>query len=251
LRVSAPVALVTGASRGIGRAIALGLAGAGADVAINFNRSPEAADEVASAVRALGRRAITIHGDVADHSTAPLLIERTVAELGGLDWLVCNAGGNVRRPFLEVSEAELQSILALNLLGPFRIAQAAARHMVANGGGRVVNVASISADRALAGLSAYQAAKAGIFMLTRGMALELAASNVRVNSVAPGLVETDLTAANLADPENRARRVGRIPMGRPGQPADIVGAVLFLLSDGAAFITGSTIVVDGGQTIQQ
>jgi NAD(P)-dependent dehydrogenase (short-subunit alcohol dehydrogenase family) len=248
--VTGRVALVTGASRGIGRAIALGLAAAGVDVAVGYHRNRGAAEEVARAVGAAGQRAAVVEADVAQVDAGARLVDGTVEALGGLHVLVNNAGGNTRTPFLEIGSAELEAMLALNLLGPFRVAQAAARHMVRSGGGRIVNVASISASVAYPGLSHYQAAKAGIAMLTRGMALELAAANVTVNAVAPGLIETDLTAANLADPDVRARRTARVPMGRLGRPEDVVGAVLYLVSDAAAWVTGTTVVVDGGQTIQ-
>lgn len=245
------VALVTGASRGIGRAIALGLAAAGADVAVGYHRNRSAAEDVARAISEVGRRAIVVEADIAQVDAGARLVDRTVEALGGLDVLVNNAGGNTRTPFLEISSAELEAVLTLNLLGPFRVAQAAARHMVQTGGGRIVNVASISASLAYPGLSHYQAAKAGLAMLTRGIALELADAGVTVNAIAPGLIETDLTVGNLADPKVRARRTARVPLGRLGRPEDVVGAVLFLVSDAAAWVTGATIVVDGGQTVQQ
>ena len=245
------VALVTGASRGIGRAIAIGLAREGADVAINFHKNRAAAEDVASKIESFGRRALIVEADVSVNGAAEHLIGQTTSGLGQLDILVNNAGANARTPFLDIESSEFDRIINVNLRGPFLVCQAAGRWMKEHGGGRIVTITSISATRALSGLVHYQMAKAGLAMMTRGMALELAPYNIRVNAVAPGLIETDLTRANLSDPAMRTQRTGRIPAGRLGQPDDIVGAVLYLISDGAAWVTGSTIIVDGCQTILQ
>jgi NAD(P)-dependent dehydrogenase (short-subunit alcohol dehydrogenase family) len=252
MRLRGKRVLITGGSRGIGRALTLGLAREGADVVLCYRQHESLAREVVQTVESLGRRALAVRADVARAGEVAALVRQAIAFLGGIDVLVNNAGMNTRRPFLEVPEEEFDRVLEVNLKGPFLVGQAVARHMVERGGGGcIINVSSISAERAYPDLSHYQCAKAGVFMLTRGMALELAPYNIRVNAIAPGLTATDINRVQReTQPEVWQRRVERIPLGRPGRPDDHVGAVVFLASDEAAWVTGATIVVDGGQSVQ-
>jgi len=243
------VALVTGGSRSIGRAIALRLGSEGADVAVNYVANAIAATEVVQALRAMGRKALAIQADVSRADHVQRLVETVLDSFGRIDILVNNAGIVSRAPFLELTEEEWDRVMAVDLKGPFLVGQAVARHMAERRAGRIINIASISAHIAFPGLTHYQVAKAGVYMLTRGMALELAPYGVLVNAIAPGVVETDLNRERLADPAFRTMRLSKIPLGRFASPDDIAGAVVYLASDDSQFVTGSTITIDGGQTL--
>ncbi len=251
MRLEGKRALVTGGSRGIGRAIALGLAREGADVAVNYRRSRGDAESAVREIGRMGRRSVAVQGSTDSRAD----VERFVAEahdgLGGLDILVNNAGILKRTPFLEIAEEEWDAILDVNLKGCFLVGQAVARRMVAAGTpGAIVNVSS--AGQAVAGpnLAHYCVSKAGVAMLTKEMALELAPHNIRVNAVAPGLIETDINRADIAQDAFREGRLARIPLGLIGAPDDVAGAVVFLASnDEARLMTGASVFVDGGQTI--
>lgn len=251
MRLERKRALVTGGSRGIGRAIALGLAREGADVAVNYRRSRGDAESAVREIGQMGQRAVAVQGSTDSRAD----VERFVAEahdgLGGLDILVNNAGILKRTPFLDISEDEWDAILDVNLKGCFLVGQAVARRMVAAGTpGAIVNVSS--AGQAVAGpnLAHYCVSKAGVAMLTKEMALELAPHNIRVNAVAPGLIETDINRADIAQDAFREGRLARIPLGLIGAPDDVAGAVVFLASnDEARLMTGASVFVDGGQTI--
>jgi NAD(P)-dependent dehydrogenase (short-subunit alcohol dehydrogenase family) len=250
VRLKDKVALVTGGSRSIGRAIALGFAREGADVAVNYEQHATAAEEVAQEIRRLGRRAITVQADVADSAQVRAMVEETLAAFGRIDILMHNAGIVRRVPFLEVTEEVLDRVIDVDLKGVFLTCQAVAAHWVKEGRrGVIVTTSSVSSEMAQPNLTVYQAAKAGVYMLTRGMALELAKHGIRVNAIEPGLIETDLNRARLADPEIRKDRLASIPMGRLGSPEDLVGAAVYLASDDSAYATGSAVRVDGGQTI--
>jgi len=248
-RLAGQIALVTGASSGIGRVIALGYARAGADVIVHYRTRTAEAEAVADAIRALGRRAQVVHGDIANAAEVAAFIAEAEA-LGPITVAVCNAGTHRRVPFLDLDEAMWDWVVDTDLKGPFLVAQAVARQMVAAGiPGRIIATSSVSAHAAQVGLVHYQAAKAGVMMLVRGIALELAPHGTRVNAIAPGLVRTNLTTAVFADAENVAGRVSRIPLGRPGEPEDMVGAAIFLASDESAWVTGETLTVDGGFSV--
>ena len=243
-------ALVTGGSRSIGRAIALGLARCGARVAINYRRDAAAAETAVAQIEAQGGRAVAVQADVADPDGVAAMLERAETTLGPVDILVNNAGVLVRTPFLEIPLDEWDRILRTNLRGYFIVGQAVARRMVHHGiRGCIVHVASSSSRYASLNLSHYAASKGGITMPTRSMAFELAAHGIRVNEVNPGLIETDMNRGDLADPAWRDMRLDRIPLGRIGAPDDIVGAVLFLASTDAGLMTGASIAIDGGMTI--
>jgi NAD(P)-dependent dehydrogenase (short-subunit alcohol dehydrogenase family) len=246
--LSGRAALVTGAGTiGIGRAIGLGLAAAGADVCFHYF---DAAAVAEAAAREAGGRAVALGADLADVAAGRRLVRDAIAAFGRLDTLVYCAGTLRRTPILEVEDAEWDYLHAVNLRGAFVVAQEAARHMVARGGGRIVIVSSVNQQTVNRGLVHYAATKGGLMQLAKGLALELAEHGITVNLIAPGTIETDLNRAALADPENRRRRLPTIPAGRFGQPEDIVAAALYLVGDGAAYVTGSTITVDGGLTIE-
>ncbi|MBI2941949.1 MAG: glucose 1-dehydrogenase [Chloroflexi bacterium] len=252
MQLAGKIALVTGGSRGIGRGISLALAEAGADLIVHYVRHADAAREVVAAAQQHGRRAVATQADLADSAAARRMVEESLAACGRIDILVCNAGSHRRTPFLEIGDDEWDWVLDLDLKAPFVVGQAVARSMIERGiAGRIVNIASISATEALPELTHYQCAKAGVWMLTRGMALELAPHGITVNSVSPGLTRTDLTRRVTGDPDALGRRLSRIPLGRLGEPADIAGAVVFLASDAAGWITGSNILVDGGTSVLQ
>jgi NAD(P)-dependent dehydrogenase (short-subunit alcohol dehydrogenase family) len=241
-------ALVTGAGTiGMGRAIGLGLAASGATVCFHYFG---AADIAEAAAREAGNGAIALGADLSDPTAARRLVADTIAAFGRLDALVYSAGALRRTPILEVSDAEWDYLHAVNLRGAFATSQEAARNMVARGeGGRIVIVSSVNQVTVNRGLVHYAATKGGLMQLAKGLALELAAHRITVNLIAPGTIETDLNRTILADPEIRRQRMPGIPVGRYGQPEDVVSAALFLLGDGADYVTGTTITVDGGLTI--
>jgi NAD(P)-dependent dehydrogenase (short-subunit alcohol dehydrogenase family) len=244
------IALVTGASRGIGRAVAVGLAREGADVAINFVRGAEDAEQTAAQVRELGRRALVVQADVAQRDQVEAMVDQVVAAFGRIDILVANAGIVTRTPFLELTDEEWGRVIGTNLTGPFLLGQAVARQMVKRGGGgKIVNVTSEVAERSLRDLTHYSTSKGGLRQLTRGMAMELAPYGINVNAVAPGTTVTDINRARLSDPAVAADRLKGIPLGRFNEAEDVVGAVLYLCSPAANTVVGATIHVDGGSTI--
>ena len=242
------VALVTGAGRGIGRAIAVGLAEAGADLVV-ASRTPADLEEVAAAARALGRRALVAPADVADEQSVANLVRRALDAYGRLDVLVNSAGISPYYQRAEqMSAAEWDTVLGVNLRGAFLCATAAGRAMIEQGGGSIVSVASIGARVALPRLVAYCASKGGVDQLTKVLAVEWARHNVRVNAIAPGYVETEMTRGLRENPKLQQMLLEQTPMRRLARPEEIVGAALFLASDASSYVTGQTIFVDGGWT---
>ena len=237
------VALVTGAGRGIGRGCAVALARAGADVVL-VSRSPGDLEEVAGEVRALGRSARPVALDV----TQAKSVRHLVSELPALDVLVVSAGANIPEPLLDVSEDHLDALLALNVRATFTTVQAAARRMVERRTGSIVLLSSQMGHVGAAGRTVYCATKHAVEGLTKAAAIELAPHGVRVNAVAPTFVETPMTAPFLADPGFRAEVLERIPLGRLGRVEDVTAGVVFLASDAAALVTGTSLLVDGGWT---
>jgi 3-oxoacyl-[acyl-carrier protein] reductase len=239
------IVLVTGAQQGIGRAIALAMAEAGADVAVNYLDDRAAGEAVAREVEARGRRAIAVQADVAVAGEAAAMVAEVTKRLGGIDALVNNAGIFPRSPFLALAEAEWDRVIGVNLKGTFLCAQAAARAMVAAGRqGTIINVASQAIRGAPRGVH-YTASKGGIVAMTRAMALELAPHRIRVNALAPGLTDTAQPRYGHSE-EELAELAATIPLGRIGQPDDVARVAVFLVGDGAGFITGQTIHVNGG-----
>lgn len=245
MRLSGKVALVTGAQQGIGRAVAVAMAREGADVGINFLDDPGGAERVAGEVRGVGRKAITVRGDVARASEVLAMVAAVAAALGPPDILINNAGVFPRSEFLELPEREWDHVLGVNLKGSFLCAQAAARAMVAAGRpGAIVNISS-SAIRGDARGVHYSASKAGVLGLTRAMALALAPHHIRVNAIAPGLTDTQQPRYGNTE-EQIAARAREIPLGRMAQPEEIARIAVFLASDDAGMITGELIHVNGG-----
>jgi NAD(P)-dependent dehydrogenase (short-subunit alcohol dehydrogenase family) len=251
MRLEGRRALVTGGARGIGRGIALGLAGEGADVAVGYRSDQRAAERTAAEISALGRRAAIARGDPSARAAVERVVAAAIDALGGLDLLVNNAGILRRTPFLDIEEREWDAILDTNLKGYFLVGQAVARHMIDRStAGAIVNVSSAGQIVAAPNLTHYCVAKAGVAMLTKQMALELAPHRIRVNAVCPGLIETDLNRKDIADPAFRERRLARIPLKEIGTPTDVAGAVVFLASDQEArLVTGASVFIDAGQTI--
>ena len=242
------VAVVTGASRGIGRAIALGFAEAGADVAVAA-RSEDDLETLAKESDSLGRRALPVRTDVTERDDIANLIDRTVEELGGIDVLVNNAGGsNFTSPLVGLRPPGWDKLLKLNLDSVFHGTQLDAQKMLEHGGGSIIQISSVAGIEGAPGLSPYSAAKGGVRLFSQAVAKELAGSGVRVNAIAPGWIETSLNDWMTKDQGMLQAIEATIPMGRIGQAGEIVGAAIFLASDASSFVTGSTIVVDGGQT---
>ncbi|MBM4087788.1 MAG: glucose 1-dehydrogenase [Planctomycetes bacterium] len=245
-------ALVTGGGRGIGRAISLALAQAGADVAIFYRSREDEANETADAIRGLGRRACAVRQDMGDLSGLVQAFEKTLAALGKVDILVNNAGVADLVPFSRVTQELMERTLRVNVSGPFFLAQAAARHMINRGqGGRIVNITSTNGFVAEALLAPYNASKGAMEMLTKSLAIELGPHQITVNSVAPGLVETEIGLDFPLKPEFWQYAKEHIPLGRLAKPEHVAGAVVYLASDSASYITGQHIIVDGGLIADQ
>lgn len=242
------VALVTGASRGLGRQFASALARAGADVAVT-SRTCTALETTVADVTALGRRCLPVELDVRDPDSITAAVAATAAHFGRIDILVNNAGCNIRKPALDVTWEDWNTVLDTNLRGPFFVAQAVARHMMAAGVGRIINIGSVTCVAGYAGLAPYGASRGGIKQLTMSLAADWGPHGVTVNCLAPGWFKTAQNAV-LYDDEFWVRQLTqRIPLRRPGQMADLDGALIFLASDASAYVTGQTLLVDGGISI--
>jgi len=249
MRLKGKVALVTGGSRSIGRAISLAFAREGADMAVNYVQDATAADEVAQEIRGLGRQAIAVQADVSQAKQVREMVTKVVDTFGRIDVLVNNAAQILRSPFLEITEEFWDRVIDVDLKGEFLVGQAVARQMVKQKSGAIINVSSICATLAQYELAHYQAAKGGINALSRGMALELAPYGIRVNILQPGVISTDVNRTLFATPESRTARAARIPLKRLGTPQDLVGAAIYLASDESGFTTGIALPVDGGEPI--
>jgi NAD(P)-dependent dehydrogenase (short-subunit alcohol dehydrogenase family) len=242
------VAVVTGAARGLGRAIALSLARAGADIALGL-RDARADGGLVAEIEALGRRAVPLAMDVTDLGQSRTALDRAAEELGRLDILVNNAGGGIGGPAIEVTEDDFDSVWSLNTRSTFFLSQHAAKHLRAHGGGAIINIASQAGLVALPDESSYCIAKAAVIHMTRVHAVEWGEYGIRVNAVAPTFIETDGTAEALADPAFKADTIERIAaLHRIGVPSEVAGAVTFLASPAASLITGQTLAIDGGWT---
>ncbi len=251
MRLEKQVAIVTGAGRGIGVALAKGLAREGAAVVVNYSRSAAAAEAVVAEICAGGGRAVAAQADVSALTDHERLVSAALDAFGRLDILVNNAGIEFREPFLSTTAAQWDATLGVNLKGVYFLSQKAARVMVGSGGGRIINVSSVHDTVPLAGRSAYAVSKGGLAMLTKSLALELAEHRINVNALSPGAILTEMNCEQLAVPEVRARLLARIPANRLGGVQDCVGAAVFLASPESAYVTGATLYVDGGLLLRR
>ena len=242
LSLEGRVAIVTGGGTGIGRGIALEFAKAGADVVV-ASRRLSVLEKVGEEVTALGKRSLAVRTDISGKTDVDNLVQRVIGEFGGIDILVNNAGTGVRASLLEHSEQDWDTVLDTNLKGYYLCSQAVGRKMVGRKRGNIINIASTAAFR---GGSSYNISKAGVVMLTRALARELASYNIRVNAVAPGWVKTEMSKAIWSDPERLKQEEARIPLGRIGEPSEIGRVAVFLASGASSYITGQTIIADGG-----
>jgi 2-deoxy-D-gluconate 3-dehydrogenase len=243
-KLEGQVALVTGASTGLGAAIAIALSEAGANVACHGNtHTPDAS---CAAVNKAGRKAFALTGDLGDRETPRRLIESTIKHFGQLDILVNNAGTIRRAPATDYSEEDWATVIEVNLSSVFRMVQLAGRHMIERGGGKILNIASLLSFQGGITVPAYAASKGGVAQLTKALANEWAAKNINVNAIAPGYMRTDNTRALQQDETRNRQILERIPAGRWGEPEDLVGAAVFLCSAASDYINGHVLVVDGG-----
>jgi 3-oxoacyl-[acyl-carrier protein] reductase len=241
------VALVTGASRGMGKAIALEMAREGAEVIINYSLSEEKANKVARSIKALGRRSLVVKADVSELGQVEDMRKQALKQFGGVDILVNNAGVHHHVKIWDMDEAEWRRVLGVNLDGIFFCSKAFSSEMRRKKWGRIINISSSVAFTGTDHEVHYGASKAAVTGLTKSLALELACYNVTVNAIAPGEIETDMTASETV--EERKKALELIPLGRIGQPEDVANAAVFLASDRASFITGQTIHVNGGEAM--
>lgn len=241
------VALVTGASRGIGRAIALSLAEAGADVVINYSGNEAKANEVVAEIEKMGRRALAIRANVAEFAQVEQMVEQVLSHYGKLDILVNNAGITRDNLIMRMKEEDWDLVIDTNLKGVFNCIKAVTRPMMKQRSGRIINISSVVGVMGNAGQANYVAAKAGVIGLTKSMAKELASRGITVNAVAPGFIETDMT--DVLGENVREELMKLIPLSRLGKPEDVAHLVRFLASSGADYITGQVIHVDGGMAM--
>lgn len=243
------VALVTGASRGLGRAAALALAEAGADVCLSYHQHRDAGEQVATECRQKGVQAMAIKADMAAPEEIAMLVRQAVATLGGIDILVANAGIWKEAPIESMTDAGLQEMLDVNVRGVFACCRAVVPEMKRRTGGRIILVSSTAGQRGEAFHSHYAASKGAIISLAKSLAPELAPHNILVNCIAPGWFDTDMSMPTMANPELRQQVLATIPLGRIGRPDEFAGAVLFLASNLATFITGEILNVNGGAVL--
>lgn len=243
--LSGKVALVTGTSRGLGQYLARALARAGADLVIT-SRNLETLKPFQAEVEALGRKALPLRLDVRNHESIQAAVDTAIAHYGKIDILVNNAGCNVRKPALEVTWDDWNLILDTNLRGTFFVAQAVAKHMVARKYGRIINIGSVTAVAGYAGLGPYGASRGGVKQLTMSLADDWGIHGITVNCLAPGWFKTAQNAVMYENKEWVDYLCDRIPLKRPGQPNDLDGAIVFLASDASGYVTGQTLLVDGG-----
>ncbi|MBB4823963.1 3-oxoacyl-[acyl-carrier protein] reductase [Sporosarcina luteola] len=240
-------AIITGASRGIGREIALRLAKDGANVVVNYSGSKGKAEEVVAEIQSFGGQAFSVQANVADADSVKMMMDEAMKQYGSIDYLVNNAGITRDNLLMRMKEDEWDDVMAINLKGVFLCTKAVTRQMMKQRSGRIVNVASIVGVSGNPGQANYVAAKAGVIGLTKTTAKELASRNITVNAVAPGFITTDMTDALPEDV--KSQMLSTIPLGKLGDPQDVANVVAFLLSDEAAYVTGQTIHVDGGMVM--
>lgn len=252
MRLQEKVALVTGASTGIGKAIATRFAAEGAHVAVNYRPGGRADSEAAqSEASSFGPSSIAVAADVSKREDVERMIAEVIAKFGRIDIAVNNAGIEIKKPFLDVTDDEWNKVIAVNLFGSYVVSQVAARQMVKQGGGgKLIFISSVHEDIPFPEYTAYCASKGGVRMMMRNLAMELAPHKINVNNIAPGAIATPINQAVLDDPEARRNAISEIPWGRFGRPEEVAAVALFLASDEAEYVTGSTYYVDGGLTQQ-
>jgi glucose 1-dehydrogenase len=251
MRLKDKVALVTGATSGIGKAIAQRFAAEGAHVAINYRIHGDNEQRAEEMLRDFPNTGIAAPGDVSQRNDVEKMIAKVKDAFGRLDIVVNNAGIEIQKPFLEVTDDEWNRVISVNLYGPFVVAQAAARLMVECGnGGKIINISSVHEDVPFPSYAAYCSSKGGLRMLMRNLALELAPYKINVNNIAPGAIATPINQGTLSDPEAQRNAIGEIPWGRFGKPEEVAAVAVFLASDESEYVTGSTYYVDGGLTQQ-
>jgi glucose 1-dehydrogenase len=247
MRLKDKVAVVTGAATGIGQAISVAFAREGASVVVDYVGAAAAAQETMSKIAAIGGRAIAVAADISQADQVNSLMQQTIAAYGKIDILVNNAGIEKKYAFVDYPLDVWQKIIAVNLTGAFLCSQAAARQMIAQGnGGRIINISSIHEDLPLLTNAPYCASKGGLRMLMRTIAVELAPHNITVNNIGPGAIYTPIDLDVQSDPKLNAQLMSEIPMGRWGQPEEVAHLAVYLASDDAAYVTGSTHFIDGG-----
>ena len=249
MRLNNKIALVTGSSQGIGRAIAVRFAQEGADVVINYNRGAKGAEEALAEIEAAGRRGLIVQADLSKVADIQRLVNTAVEHFGRLDVLVNNAGLETHAPFWDVTEEDYDKVLNVNLKGVFFASQAFVRHLRQNERrGKIVNISSVHEELPFPNFTAYCASKGGVKMMTRNLAVELGSLGINVNNIAPGAIETPINTKLLNDPAKLGALLSQVPLGRLGQTADVASVATFLASDDADYVTGSTYYVDGGLT---
>ena len=240
-------ALVTGSDQGIGQAIALRLAEEGASVAVNYRANRRGAEETEAQIRQMGRSAAVVQADVSDTGDLNSLFEQSVAALGSIEILVNNAGIELNASFLDVPREDYQKVIDVNMTAPFFLTQAFARHRRDRGQpGKVINISSVHEELPFPHFTAYCMAKGGLKMMTRNLAIELAPLGITINNIAPGAIETPINRKLLNEPKLLQPLLDNIPLRRLGKPADVAGVAAFLASNDANYITGTTVIVDGG-----
>jgi glucose 1-dehydrogenase len=247
LRLEGKAALVTGSSQGIGEAVAVRLAEEGADVVVNYHTHPEGAEKAVEQIRSMGRNAVALRADLGQVLEIQGLIQQSVSALGRLDVLVNNAGVEKRAEFWDVTEADYDLVLNVNLKGVFFVTQAFVRHLMqTKRPGKVINMSSVHEELPFPHFAPYCMSKGGMRMMTRNLAIELAPHGITINSIAPGAIETPINTKLLQDPTKLRTLLGNIPLNRLGQPQDVAGVAAFLASSDADYMTGTTVFVDGG-----
>lgn len=246
MRLEGRTAIVTGAGRGIGRAIALGFGREGASVIVNYSRSAVQAEEVAKSIRDSGGKAMAVKADVKELDEHERLVAAALENFGSLNILVNNAGIEIHEPFLKANIATWDLTLGINLKGPYFLSHKAAEAMIRSGGGKIINVSSIHDVEPLRNRAIYSITKGGMMMMTKSLALELGEYKINVNSLSPGAILTDMNRKSLSEPGNTERVLNKIPWRRIGEVEDVVGAAVFLASSESDYVTGATIYLDGG-----
>jgi glucose 1-dehydrogenase len=247
MRLEGKRALVTGSSRGIGKGIVLAFAREGADVVINYVGQRDEAERTRAEAAKSGRRVAVLQADVSIPAKARDLVDRSIAELGGLDILVNNAGIEKRAPFLEMTESDYRAVIDVDMTAPFFLSQAFVCHLRhTNHPGRIINISSVHEELPFPHFTSYCMAKGGLKMMMRNLAIELGDCGITVNNIAPGAIETPINRNMLQDPQKVSALMANIPMRRLGKTGDVAGVAVFLASSEADYITGATIVVDGG-----